>query len=49
MGAQEVDYGDLNKNGLHRLMGLNTWSPVGETVWGELVGIVKKCFTGVRL
>lgn len=28
--------GGLNENISHRLMGLNTWSPVGVTIWGSL-------------
>lgn len=32
--------GSLNKNGPRRLIYLNTWSSVGETVWEGLGGMV---------
>lgn len=31
--------GGLNKNGPHRLVYLNIWSPVGEAVWERLGGV----------
>ena len=30
---------DLNENGLHGLMCLNTWSPEGKNVWEGLGGV----------
>jgi hypothetical protein len=29
----ENHWGGLNENGLHRVIYLNVWSPVGRTVW----------------
>lgn len=31
--------GGLNEKGLHKLMCLNTWSPVGGIVWERLGGV----------
>lgn len=35
-----LPHGELNKNGSHRLIYLNTWSEVGGTVGKELGGLV---------
>jgi hypothetical protein len=38
-GYQGVEHGSLNENHLHMLMCLNTFSPVGRTVWEGLGGV----------
>lgn len=38
-GQREPICGSLNKNGLHKLIGLNDWSPVSKAFWEGLKGV----------
>jgi hypothetical protein len=42
-------YCGLNENGPDKLVYLNTWSPVGRTVWEELGGmsLLEECIMGM--